>query len=161
MSAYIQKSYVENFLSTAQVDTLLGFGGNTTTNSKNAKMDQLISGSSSVIDSYLSIAYDLPLASNPPIIQQICCYLVLRDLYSSTQEPIPEQFIAQIGTQYSYLEQIRDKKMHIDGISQNKNTGAGGNIIYGVSGSSTLNGSSTTDNPNRTFSVGQLKGTFF
>lgn len=153
MTAYITKDYVNTFLSEAQVTALLSYGEKTSTTDQNNKINLLIEAASSVIDSFLVPAgYDLPLATVPPVIQKVCFYLVVNDLYATAQQPIPETFANEVTNQYAILNSLKDGKMILDGLSQNTNTGTGG---------STFEFSTTEDSQEkRLFSMKNLRGTF-
>ena len=150
MSNYIDIAYLHIFLSEPQITALAGYGENV---SGSQKVDLLISGSSDIIDSFLMVAgYQLPLNPVPDSIKVACAYLTLRDLYTTAQQPLPEGMTDQINSSIAYLNLLRDKKLQLDGLEQETATGTGGNLFSGVSTSS--------GEPNRMLSVGQLKGTF-
>lgn len=150
MSAYITQDYIKAFLSEPQIDALTSYGENV---SGSLKLNMLISGSSSVIDSFLVPAgYDLPLSSVPDSIQKACCYLVINDLYASAQQPIPDTFSDQISQQYAYLNLLKDKKLILPGLSQNVETGTG---------ASTFDFNVTGTDPARILDRKSLRGTFF
>lgn len=155
MSAYIQRSYVSTFLSSGQVTSLLSYGEKTDTSEQNAKLDLLISGSSSVIDSFLAPAgYNLPLDSVPESIKKACFYLVVNDLYASAQQPIPDTFADQVSQQYAFLNLLKDKKLILDGLVQDIDSGTGANSFdY-----NTADGTSTNA---RVFDKKKLYGNFF
>lgn len=164
MSAYIDKTFMENMLSVTQVDVLLGYGGTTSTSTKNARMDQMISGSSSVIDSFLMVAgYTVPLTTVPDSIKKVCGYLVINDLYNLANQPLPTGFTDQLTEQHAFLNAIKDKQFPLPGVVQNPHTGTGGAMFnFGVSGSSNVGlGNTGTNATNRILSIDNLRGSYF
>lgn len=152
MSAYIDKTYLETFFSAAQIDKLLEYGENDSS-AKQAKVDLLISGSSDMIDSFLYPAgYNLPLETVPNSIKKACCYLVINDLYSSANQPIPETFSDQVSQQYAFLNLLRDKKLSLNGLDQDTDIGTG---------ASTFDFNVTSGDPARIFDKKKLRGNYY
>jgi hypothetical protein len=151
MSSYITQEYVKTFLSEPQINTLIGYGENV---SGSLKLDMLISASSDQVDSFLVPAgYDLPLASVPESIKQATAYLVLNNLYTLSQQPIPQQMQDQVSAQYSYLNLLRDKKLILPGNEQNLDTGTGASTFdYNLAGD---------DEVKRVMDKKSLRGSFF
>lgn len=130
-TAYINRTYLETFFTEPQISKLLTYGYNSTTVSaslQNAKLDQLITASSDTIDSFL-VNYDLPLPFTPPALAQACSYLVIKNLFAVSQQPLPEQFEAELQSQFGYLNDIKEQRLNLPGIPQNTASGVGGSVF--------------------------------
>lgn len=173
MTTYIDRTYLETMFTDTQVTRLLNYGHMTTTVSasiQNAKINQLITGSTDIVNSFLVPAgYDLPLASVPASIQMATAYIVIENLFGSCFQPIPESFQNQISQQYGYLNDLKNQKLILTGLSQNTATGTGGTMFKfdngdGTSSNGNNGGTSCCGvgiDENRYMSVKKLRGTFF
>ncbi len=132
MANYIDRTYVENMLTEAQVASLLSYGDNTDSQAQDDKLDSIIEIATSIVNSFLAPAgYNLPLSTVPAVIKGITFWLTVNQLFAACQQPIPEYMQTQVANSVGMLELLRDKKMILEGLQQDSNTGTGGNTFGG------------------------------
>ena len=107
MTAYIDRQFLYTMIGEPKTNVLLSSGG-TPTGSYGARLDQLISGSSSRVDNFVKAReYKVPLTNPEPSIKDAVAADVLRRLYQTAAQPMPENIQADVSDADAFLNLLR------------------------------------------------------
>jgi len=107
MSAYIDRQFIFTMIGEPKANALLSSGG-TPSGSYGARLDQLISGSSSMVDNHAKAReYLVPFENPEASIMDAVAGDVIRRLYQTSGQPIPENLQADVNDTDAFLNLLR------------------------------------------------------
>lgn len=107
MSAYIDRTFIYTMIGEPKTEVLLSSGG-TPSGSYGARLDQLISGSSSRVDNFVKAReYQVPLSNPEASIKDAVAADVIRRLYQTSGQPMPQNLQEDVSDADAFLNLLR------------------------------------------------------
>lgn len=147
---YIDRAYIESFLSPARVTQLLSVG-DTPVSSGSVYLDNMISASCSHFDAaaLMGGVANVPLDNPPAMVKSVCAWIVIEQLFVRATKPVPQQMQFEINGSRTFLANLANGAVQIPGVPLDPSTGPGGHWF-------TANNSSLSSSLGRLFDRGAL-----